>query len=49
MFMNEYISIIKENLGLSDEAFDEIMKSPTHQHTEYKTEKFAPFIRKILR
>ena len=47
--MNEYIGIIKKKLGLTDEAFDEIMNRPTHQHTEYKTEKFAPFIRKLLK
>ena len=47
--MDEYISIIKKNLGIDDEEFDEIMNSPTHQHTEYRTEKFAPFIRKLLR
>ena len=47
--MSEYIGIIKEKLGLTDEAFDEIMNKPTHQHTDYKTERFAPFIRKLLK
>lgn len=36
--MADYIAFIKSNMGLSDAEFDEIMKSPTHQHNEYKTE-----------
>lgn len=36
--MEEYISVIKENMKLSDEDFEKIMSAPTHQHTEYKTE-----------
>lgn len=36
--MREYIAIIKENLGLSDHEFDEIMAAPTHRHEEYLTE-----------
>lgn len=34
--MNEYIEIIKKKLMISDEEFDIIMKSPVHQHGEYK-------------
>lgn len=36
--MNEYISIIKNNMHISDEEFEAIMRAPTHQHNEYKTE-----------
>ena len=36
--MNEYISIIKDRLCLSDEEFDNIMKAPAHQHEDYKVE-----------
>lgn len=36
--MADYISFIKKQMGISDQEFDQIMTSPTHQHTEYKTE-----------
>lgn len=36
--MEEYVSIIKKNMKLSDADFERIMVAPTHQHTEYKTE-----------
>ena len=45
--MDEYIAIIKEKLEISDEEFQEIMDAPTHQHTEYKTDKLAAFIQGI--
>lgn len=35
--MDQYISLIKSNMGLSDEEFDRIMAAPAHQHDEYKT------------
>lgn len=36
--MDEYITLIKKNLGITDAEFEYIMKAPTHQHTEFKTE-----------
>lgn len=36
--MNKYITIIKKNLNISDDDFEALIKAPTHQHTEYKTE-----------
>lgn len=36
--MQEYISIIKHNMKVSDIEFEKIMNAPTHQHNEYKTE-----------
>ena len=36
--MAEYIQFIKNRLHISDDEFEEIMKAPTHQHTEYRTE-----------
>lgn len=36
--MNSYISIIKDKLHISDSEFEIIMKAPSHQHNEYKTE-----------
>lgn len=36
--MEQYISIIKEKIKLSDAEFDKIMAAPTHQHTEYAIE-----------
>lgn len=35
--ISEYIFVIKDKLGISDEEFEEIMSSPSKQHTEYKT------------
>ena len=46
--MNRYIAVIKERLGLSDEEFDRIMKAPAHQHTDYKTDRLDPILRKFL-
>ena len=46
--MNEYITIIKRNLGISDEEFDKIMKAPTHQHQEYAVEDDT-FLYRLLR
>ena len=36
--MEEYISFIKKSIGITDEEFDRLLKAPTHQHTEYRTE-----------
>lgn len=46
--MRRYIQIVKKNLGISDAEFNDIMNAPIHQHTEYRTDKFANIIRKIL-
>lgn len=46
--MEEYISIVKKRLGLSDSDFERIMAAPAHEHTEYKVDKLDPIIRKIL-
>lgn len=36
--MEQYIIIIKKNMGISDEEFEKIMSAPKHQHTEYEVE-----------
>lgn len=36
--MEEYIAIIKKNMGLSDDEFQRIMDAPVHQHAEYAVE-----------
>ena len=46
--MNKYISIIKEQMNISDSEFDEIMASETHQHADYKTED-STFFYKLLK
>ncbi len=46
--MNQYISLIKQNLGINDEEFESIMNAPIHQHEEYKTED-STIIFKVLR
>ena len=47
--MQEYITIIKERMGLSDAEFNKIMSAPTHEHTEYKTDKWDKVLRKIFK
>ncbi len=36
--MNDYISIIRKKLGISEQEFEEIMSSPTHQHSDFQVE-----------
>lgn len=36
--MEECIKVIKEKIGISDLEFEEIMRAPTRQHTDFKTE-----------
>lgn len=36
--MTGYINYIKQQMGITDEEFEQIMAAPTHQHSEYKTE-----------
>lgn len=37
--MEDYISIIKRNMKISDKEFEAIMSAPTHQHEDYVVEK----------
>ncbi|MCI9282959.1 MAG: N-acetyl sugar amidotransferase [Lachnospiraceae bacterium] len=37
--MEDYISIIKRNMKISDEEFEAIMSAPTHQHEDYVVER----------
>ena len=46
--MREYIAIIKEKMGISDDEFEAIMASPIHQHDEYKIDKLSIVLRKII-
>lgn len=39
--MEEYISFVKDKLGMDDEEFDIIMSAPVHMHQEYKVEDSA--------
>lgn len=47
--MDEYISIIKKNLGISDAEFSMIMSAKTHQHTEFKTEEDTLLYRFLMK
>lgn len=47
--MNEYIAIIKKNLGITDKEFDDIMNAPTHEHSDFKTDKLSVFLRKFIK
>ena len=46
--MDEYVAEIKANMHLSDAEFEEIMRAPTHQHTEYKTDRLDAALRSVL-
>lgn len=46
--MEEYVEIIKKRIGITDSEFEEIMKAPTHEHEEFRTDKFGKVVRKIL-
>ena len=46
--MREYIAVIKQRLGLSDATFEKLMDAEPHEHEEYRCEKVAPFLHKIL-
>ena len=46
--MDEYVAEIKANMHLSDTEFEEIMRAPTHQHTEYKTDRLDAALRSVL-
>lgn len=47
--MDSYISIIKQKMNISDSEFEQIMNAPVHQHDEYKTDRIAEIIRKMLK
>ena len=46
--MNEYIKIIKKQMHVSDAEFDKVLSTPTHEHSDYKTDKLGSFLRKII-
>ncbi|MCI8375914.1 MAG: N-acetyl sugar amidotransferase [Lachnospiraceae bacterium] len=46
--MERYIEILKNNLGISDEQFDQIMKEPAHEHEDYRTDKLSVVLRKFI-
>ncbi len=46
--MKEYISIIKKNVGITDQEFDDIMAAPVRKHTDFKTDKLSVMVRKII-
>lgn len=46
--MRDYIEIIKKRMKLSDADFDRIMAAPAHEHTDYKTDRLDPILRKFF-
>lgn len=46
--MTEYVALIKKRMALSDEELERIMKAPVHDHSEYRTDKIDPLIRKVF-
>ena len=47
--MSEYISFIKGKMKITDDEFESIMKAPIHKHEDYKTDKIAMVIRKLVK
>lgn len=47
--MSDYIKILKYKLEITDEEFLKIMESPIHQHTDYRTDKIASVLRKVIK
>lgn len=47
--MQEYIEMIKEHLCISDTEFEQIMSAPVHAHEEYRTDKLAVVLRKVMK
>ena len=43
--MNQYISVIKNRLCITDKEFDLLMSAPTHEHVDYKTDRIAHVLR----
>ncbi|MCI8417376.1 MAG: N-acetyl sugar amidotransferase [Lachnospiraceae bacterium] len=46
--MERYIEILKSNLGISDEQFEQIMNEPAHEHEDYRTDKLSVVLRKFI-
>ncbi len=47
--MSEYLDVIKNKLGITDKEFDEIMSAPTHEHSDYRTDRLSILLRKFIR
>lgn len=47
--MEQIIRTVIEKLGLSREELNAIMKSPVHQHTDYKVSQFPNILRALVR
>lgn len=47
--MQDYIQTIKEKLCISDTEFDSFMAAPTHAHEEYRMDKAAVILRKVIK
>ena len=45
--MSSYLEIVKEKLNISNNEFNDIMDAPTHQHDDFKTDKFYDFLVKV--
>lgn len=46
--MDDYICIIKKQLGLNDVEFDNLIKAPIHEHNDYKIDFVGDKIRKLF-
>lgn len=46
--MAQYITFIENNLGITHDEFMDIMQAPTHEHTDFKTDKVAQFLRRFV-
>lgn len=48
-YKEKLLKMIKDAFSLSEEEFIDIMNGPSRQHTEFKTDRFANFVKKILK
>lgn len=46
--MGSYIDFIENKLGITHEDFIEIIAAPSHEHEEYRTDRIAQILRKII-
>lgn len=47
--MDEIIAFIEKKIGIDDAAFMEMVQAPCHAHEDYKTDKLAVALRKVVR
>jgi len=47
--MNAYIQLLKEKLKISNDEFEKLVDGRNHLHTDYRTDKIAKILRRIIK